>query len=429
MPTLEGRPMRVAVGAELVPGQSLGGIEQITLGLVSALGRLDDGDEEYLIISHRDAPDWLTSYLGPNQRIVVGPSAPVEAWELAKRALGPLRRPLRSIWRLTRGLPGPRRHGPPTVDSVSESDGFYERLNADVIHFPYQRYIRTKLPMVYNPHDLQHLHFPEYFRKDEIRWRELLYRSGCDLAKVVVVASQWAKDDLVRRYDLAAEKVEVIPWAAPTEAYPDVTKDILAEVTARYGLGEPFALYPASTWPHKNHIYLLQALARLRDQRGLRVRMVCTGYQTSDWHSVESQLRASSLGNQVDFLGVVRPVDLRALYRLAQFVIIPSVFEPFSVPVLEAWHEGVPIACSEVAGLPEQTNGAALLFDPHSVDGIVAALQRMATDETFRQELRNKGAQRYQELSWDRTAKMFRAVYRRAAGYPLSEEDRRLVHG
>jgi glycosyltransferase involved in cell wall biosynthesis len=125
---------------------------------------------------------------------------------------------------------------------------------------------------------------------------------------------------------------------------------------------------------------------------------------------------------------MVSSEELRAIYKLAQFVIVPTLFEAASGPVFEAWYEGVPAACSTVTSLPEQAGDAALLFDPLSVEAIAEALQRMATDKNLRDELREKGRTRLLDFSWERTAKAYRAVYRRVANRPLSEEDRSLLN-
>ncbi len=133
------------------------------------------------------------------------------------------------------------------------------------------------------------------------------------------------------------------------------------------------------------------------------------------------------LGRQVKFLGLVPREELSALYRAAQFVFIPTLFEAASAPVFEAWQHGAPVACSSVTSLPEQAAGAALLFDPFDVEAIARALARMATEEGLREELRRSGARRLDDFSLERTAKAYRAVYRRAAGLELGEEDRRLL--
>ena len=123
------------------------------------------------------------------------------------------------------------------------------------------------------------------------------------------------------------------------------------------------------------------------------------------------------------FLGQIPSDELRAVYRLAQFVIIPTLFEAASGPLFEAWLEGVPVACSTVTSLPEQAGDAAFLFDPFSVEAIAGAIHRMNADENLRSELVCKGGERLKDFSWERTAKAYRAVYRRAARRPLTDED------
>jgi glycosyltransferase involved in cell wall biosynthesis len=129
------------------------------------------------------------------------------------------------------------------------------------------------------------------------------------------------------------------------------------------------------------------------------------------------------LGSQVRFLGHVPDADLRALYRLSQFLVLPTLYEADSNPIHEAWFEGVPVASSNVTALPDQVKDAGLLFNPRDVRAIADAMARLATDEALREELHQRGRRRMQDFSWERTAKAYRAVYRRAADFPLTEED------
>jgi glycosyltransferase involved in cell wall biosynthesis len=199
-------------------------------------------------------------------------------------------------------------------------------------------------------------------------------------------------------------------------------------VRAKYQLREPFALYPAGIWRHKNHVRLLEALASLRDQEGVIVRLVCPGTLRKDfWPEVERCLHAFGLADQVQFLDLVPDADLRALYSLAQFLIFPTLFEAISLPVFEAWQAGLPVACSNVTALPEQVGDAALMFDPRSSSSIASAVARMATDPDLRLDLRSRANQRIKTFNWERTAKAYRAVYRRVADFPLTEEDRWLL--
>lgn len=424
--------LRVAINAQLKPDGDSGGVVTV-LRALAALTRLEDGTEEYVFVGPHDEPEWLRSILPPQQTVVRGP-APVE-WspdrlEPFKRALGPLRPVARGLKRMLNA----------TVQTVEASGlatskyfarstpkNFYEGLGCDVIHFPFQFYEPCGLPTVFNPHDLQHLHYPEFFTQSEIARRENLYPAACRAAHTVVVASEFVKRDVVERRHVAPKKIQVIPWAPPPLPESQTAEDF-PTLRRKYGLSDrPFALYPAMTWEHKNHIRLLEALARLRDRDGLELRFVCTGYKTDFWPRVERRTNELGLGEQVNFLGMVPREELSALYRAAQFVFIPTLFEAASAPLFEAWQHDAPVACSSVTSLPEQAAGAALLFDPFDIEKVARALARMATEEGLRDELRQRGVRRLEDFSLERTAKAYRAVYRRAAGLRLGEEDRWLL--
>ena len=425
--------LRVAINAQLNPEGGSGGVVTV-LRALAALASLEDGPEEYVFVGPHDSPEWLRSILPPGQTVVPGP-APVE-WrpdplEPFKRALGPLRPAARGMRRTLNtmvqtaeskmGLAAFKSFAPPPPKN------FYEGLGCEVIHFPFQSHEPCGLPTVYNPHDLQHLHYPEFFTPSEIAWRERHYPAACRAAHTVVVASEFVRRDLIERYRIEPQKIQVIPWAPPP--LPEFTpEDDFTALRRKYGLGDrPFALYPAMTWEHKNHLRLLEALAHLRDREGLEIPFVFTGYQTDFWPRVERRAGELGLAGQVNFLGLIPREELSAFYRAARFVFIPTLFEAASAPLFEAWQHGAPVACSSVTSLPEQAAGAALLFDPFEVDCIARALARMATEEALRDELKRLGARRLDDFSLERTAKAYRAVYRRAAGFRLGEEDRRLL--
>ena len=419
-PVSSDQPLQVGINAQLLPASGWGGVESVLIAVVHALGQLKDGQEEYIIIGPWQNPEWLRPYIGPNQRIVSGPNPPQTSIERILWPLRPLARKSRNL--LVQFLEISK-----TWPEVPMSDGFYENLGCDVIHFPYPRFVLCALPIIYNPHDLQHLHYPQFFTPSTIAWRETIYQAGCHFAHTVSAASQWMKHDIVKHYNINADKIQVIPLAPLTQAYPEPKPDTLAAVQAKYRLGTPFALYPAMTWEHKNHMRLLESLALLRDRDGIKIYLVCTGHQNDFWPRIQERLQALGLQDQVKFLGLVPPQDLRALYRLAQFVVIPTLFEAASGPLFEAWQEGTPAACSVVTSLPEQAGDAALLFDPFSAEAIADAVAKMATNPDLREDLRRRGARRLQDFSWERTAKAYRAVYRRAAGYPLTDEDKWLL--
>ncbi len=306
---------------------------------------------------------------------------------------------------------------------VPESDGFYEALGVDLLHFPHQRFIRCSLPTIFNPHDLQHLQFPQFFSKEDAAWREAIYRAGCSHAQAIAAESRWVKGDIVRRYHVDARKVYAILRGSPTQLYDQTTGKILAKAKRKFRLPEAFAFYPAQTWAHKNHIRLLEALRLLRDRDGLAIHLVCTGKKNSFWPQIEARIRKLKLDNQVNFLGFVSPSELRAIYHLAEFLVFPSLFEGGGFPITEAFQEGAPVACSCATSLPEYGGDAVLLFDPTSTESMAQALRRMSADARLRETLRQRGSGRIRLFEWERTARTYQALYRKVGGRPLSRED------
>lgn len=408
--------IRVAIHIDVAPGIA-GGTAQSTQGLIHSLGQLDGPDEYVLCVQTEEQADWIRRFSGSNQTIAIARQRRFSA--------GPRKSVLRRTVAAVRRVMG---RLTPQWPHVELSDGFYESLDCDVLHFPTQPFILCSLPTIYNPHDLAHLHYPQFFPVDEIIRRETVYRAACQFAQTVVVGSQWIKDDVVRQYGLDPRKVQVIPWASPTAQYEPIAEGQLTLTRSSLGLPERFAFYPAVTWPHKNHLRLLEALAVLRDQHGLVINLVCTGARWErHWPKIEERLESLQLGSQVRFLDFVPEADLRALYRLAQFLILPTLFEADSCPVHEAWSEGLPVASSNRAAMPDQVGDAGLLFDAASVSAIADAIRHLALDSRLRDDLRDRGFRRVKDFDWSRTARAYRAVYRRAAGFELDDEERWLL--
>jgi glycosyltransferase involved in cell wall biosynthesis len=418
-----GEPLKVIINAQLPLDGSGGGVQQFTTSLIGALGRLTDGTEEYIIVGSTGNSERLSNNLGPNQRVVQAPAA-----SFLQRSFSTLMGPFKNIvaaahcaiksYRPTAGL-----------ISVPASGGFYESLGGDLIHFPYQAFCRTALPSIYNPHDLLHLHYPQFLSSAEVVYREVVYRSACNESSAVVVESEWVRGDIVERYGLKKRKIKNIFMGSPTELYSDISEETLRRVKSRFTLPDSFAFYPAQTWPHKNHMRLVDAVKLVRDSRGINVNVVCAGHKNDHWPVIEQRVKELGVEDLISFLGFVNETELRALYRLAQFVVFPSLFEGGGFPVLEAFTEMTPLACSTATSLPEYAGQAALFFDASSAASIASALERMVTDQPLRMRLRQEGIKRAGTFDWGTTAKTYRAVYREVAGRELTEEDQCLLDG
>ena len=414
-----GRPLRVVIDARRQREGVAGGVEQVIIGLAYGLSRLTDSPDEYLFLTGLPDGDWIAPYLSGGCRVLPSLSSPSRPTWRKRLSRIPL---LRGVWERVSPSLGAR-----TV-RVPRSDGTIERAGADIVHFPRQSAFLTSVPSVYQPHDLQHLHLRQYFTARETLAREVTYRTFCAEARTVVMMTRWGRADIMAQYGLPPAKVCVIPGASVLDAYAEPTHTDMDAMRARLALPPEFAFYPAQTFPHKNHLMLLEALAIARDRMGITIPLVASGHQNDFFARIAQRATEFRLDSQIRFVGFVRPVELRALYRLARCMVFPSSFEGWGLPMVEAFHEGTPVACANVTSLPEVAGGAALLFPVDSPSAIAEQLVRLWRDDALRARLSTLGRARAAGLSWTRSARAFRAHYRRIAGRSLNEEDRDLVN-
>jgi glycosyltransferase involved in cell wall biosynthesis len=401
--------MRVCVDATLEPGPA-GWVVQGLLGFVYGLSRLDPGPEEYRLLVRPGRGDWLRPYIGELPLLeAVRPKPPLPP-SLPRRVAARVRRAVR----------------PTGAHVLPPSRGAAEAFGADVLHLPTQQGFATRIPTLYHPWDLQHLHFPEFFEDGERRHRNLHYRALCRQARVVVAPTRWVAEDLIENLEVPRRKVAVIPEAAPLSVFGEPSDADVARVRAAFDLPELFALFPANTWPHKNHLALVDALARLNHE-GMRIQVVCPGWLTDFHPTIERRAREAGIAGQLRFPGYLQGLEIAVLYRLARVLVFPSLFEGWGFPVAEAFAAGVPVACSDAPSAREVAGGAAAMFDPNHPDELAAQLRRVWSDEALRRELADRGREQSRRFSWERTARICRAHYRQIAGLRLDAEDRSLV--
>lgn len=397
--------MRVVVEARLVDPKGSGGVSQAVISLATALSSLKDcrPGEEFVFVALESAGPWLDQHVSGSCRLHKIPLT----WRnrLVHSPFGPAAKAV---------LTGIRRLRPPPEPGIAASDGLAERLGADMIHFPTQEAYLTGLPNIYQPHDLQHVHLPEYFSQSTITWRNMAYPLFCGKANIVLVESSWTQRDIASHYGISGDRIAVCPFPPATAAYRELPAADIEALKSSLP-GPQFIFYPAQTWPHKNHLKLLEALALLK-RAGLIAPLVCTGRTTLFFAEIKEAIGRLGLAEQVKFLGYRSEMEIKALYRLCTAVVVPTKFESVSFPIWEAFEAAKPVACSTVTSLPEQVANAALLFDPDDPAAMAAAIRSLWLDPVLRMQLGEAGAARLRQFSADRMARHMRALYRSLAG-------------
>ncbi len=344
----------------LVPGV-FGGSATYTSGLLRALERF--GELEYRVF----VPGIVTP---PIQTL---PTRAVTAYPAAHSTAG-------RIAAMTRAAVTPRRiRRQLELDSLS------------AMHFP----LSVMLPRIDHPpaattlHDVLHLSAPHFLSRAERAYRRLVYGWSLSASRIVIVASEFARQTLVERARLDSARIRTIPLGVDTQTFQPGNN-------AR----QPFVFYPADFYPHKNHARLLQAFKLVR-RRHPELELVMTGRGLP---AVDAP--------GVTVLGRVPVDELAELYRRATALVFPSLHESFGLPPLEAMASGCPVTTSNAGALPDVCGAAAHYFDPESIEDIATAIVNVVDRPDG---LVESGLQRIKHFTWERCATLHEEVYRELA--------------
>ncbi len=224
----------------------------------------------------------------------------------------------------------------------------------------------------------------------------------------VIVPSAATRDDLVTILGVAREKIAVIPLAADARFTPQARAET-ARVREKYGLPARYALYVGINKPHKNLQTLMDAwgAARVHDAA-----LVIAGAWDARYSDTATRGRDDAA---MRFIANIPDNDLPALYSGAIVFVMPSLYEGFGLPLLEAMACGAPVISSDASSLPEVGGDAAFYFNPRDPDALAAMLARVLSDAALHDELRGKSLARAAEFSWERTAGATIEVYKEAS--------------
>lgn len=300
-----------------------------------------------------------------------------------------------------------------------------EKLPEDVnlIHFPYFEPFFLALP-IYNKfktvvtvHDLTPIIFPKSFPrgiKGQIKWQ--MQKFSLRKANRVITDSQNSKDDVIKYAGVKESKVKVV-YLAAGENFRVLKSDdkILGKAQKAYNLPKKFILYVGDVTPNKNLPRLLDAV------KELKIPLVMIGKslvnkdydKTNPWNLDLNRVNELALGDEnIIRLGFVPDEDLVAIYNLATVFCMPSFYEGFGLPILEAQACGCPVITTKEGSLKEVAGDSAYFVDAFNVESIKEGIQKVYSDESLQKELKEKGIENSKKFSWKKTAEKTLEVYK-----------------
>ncbi|MDX1687406.1 MAG: glycosyltransferase family 1 protein [Candidatus Promineifilaceae bacterium] len=378
--------MHIGIDARL-PTYQMGGISQYVLNLLSALaeGRVaHDGIEYTVFQSRKEARSYRPAHPDFRQAALWTPCH--HRWERWLLGLELLRHDLDVM------------HSP---DFIPPAFGARHRL--------------------ITVHDLNFLYYPQYLTAESRRYYVGQIEWAVRVADHIMADSEHTRLDLIRRLDVPPGKVTTVYLAAGPIYERPVAPEAVESTLRRYDLSPGFVLFVGTLEPRKNIPMLLRAFAALRQDGGLGVPLVLVGGKGWLYDDIFQTIEALGLQGVVRHLQGVPDADLACLYQAAGVLALPSHYEGFGLPLLEAMHCGCPVVASNRASLPEVVGEAGLLLDPDDVDAWVEGLATALLDRERREAMISAGYEQARRFTWEKTAAATRRLYRKVVCEGWSE--------
>jgi glycosyltransferase involved in cell wall biosynthesis len=254
-------------------------------------------------------------------------------------------------------------------------------------------FLAGSVPQVTIVHDLLPVFFPEEYPRQQYYFRYLVPRVLA-ASRLVVAVSENTRRDIVRVYGIDPARVQVVHSGCDADVF---------QPPPAPAAGPPYFLYVGNLLPHKNVLRLLDAFALLCRRRPARL-VIRGDARRGHGRHVLARVEALGLGHAVSVVPYASEAQMRRLYGGAIGLVMPSLYEGFGLPVLEAMACGTPVITSGTSAMPEVAGDAALLVDPQDSVGLAEAMHALATDADLREDLRVRGRRRAAVFTWERTA-------------------------
>jgi glycosyltransferase involved in cell wall biosynthesis len=291
------------------------------------------------------------------------------------------------------------------------------RSDADLLFAPTASTVPTgPVPFVSTIHDVTPVLMPSHSKRVNLLQRFLLW-SAVKFSRAIITDSECSKRDLINLYGLPESKVSVVYLGYDGAVFNGAPGDPESQTSLlkKLGISKPYLLHHGTIQPRKNLQRLIAAYRLMLDRnRSLDLDLVLAG--SLGWEYEKTVAAANNGGGtrgRVVLPGALVDTDLATLIKGASLVVVPSLYEGFCLPMVEAMASGAPTVAANASCLPEVSGGVLRYFDPASVEDMATCLEQVLEDEETRVELAQKGKSRAGCFSWQRCAEETVAVLRK----------------
>jgi len=288
------------------------------------------------------------------------------------------------------------------------------RINPDIYHHPhFDLPLLQHVKSVVTVHDLKYIRNPHFFPEFSAMkkfYMKRMIRNSARRAIRVITASKSTKNDLIELMNISDTKIDVVYHGLEEKLQVTFHQPKCTEILMRHGIDGEFIIFVGERRPHKNIPNLIQAFKILKNYLHDNIKLVIIGKKYLNYDVPESMINDAGAG-QIVIADSVTDEELAIFYQQARLLILPSYYEGFGFPLIEAMSMGLPVIAANNTSMIEVVGNAGLLVDPDSPDDMAAAMIRLLKDDADRQKLIKAGFERVTEFNWDRSAMQTIEIY------------------
>ncbi|MBI3008564.1 MAG: glycosyltransferase family 4 protein [Candidatus Omnitrophica bacterium] len=266
-------------------------------------------------------------------------------------------------------------------------------------------------------HDVIPLISEKWHTRESARSIGKFIKRAVNRADMVITVSNHTKQDLIQMTGIKEEKVRVTYEGICPFYRKMVSRDCNGLLKRKYGIEDRFILFTGTIEPRKNLAALFKAYSLLKNERKVPHKLIVVGKKGWMYKDIFETVNRLGISEDVLFTGYVPDEELVLLYNAADLFVYPSFYEGFGLPPLEAMACGTPVITSNTSSLPEVVGDAGIMVDPHDVNGLASAMERVLYDEALRERMTADGLERAKLFSQENmaraTLKVLEDVYKR----------------
>ncbi|MBZ5530979.1 MAG: glycosyltransferase family 4 protein [Acidobacteriia bacterium] len=282
------------------------------------------------------------------------------------------------------------------------------RSHADLLFSPTSNTLAWgKVPVVATIHDTTPTVMPSHSGRVNFMLRSLM-RAAVKFSRAIITVSEYSKQDLIKTYGVAGEKISVVYNGYDRSVFnaAPVDAEKLRVLREKLGIRRPYVFHHSVIQPRKNLVRLIQAYRLLLEKNpSMELDLVLAGPLGWQYEGVVAAAQGHEHARgRVLLPGALADVELAALIKGASLVVIPSLYEGFCLPMIEAMACGAAVIASGTSCLPEVSGKTLRYFNPTSVEEMAEQMQSVLCDAALARELQQRGLQRAEAFSWERCA-------------------------